>query len=111
MYAGPLGWISGDKSEFVVAIRSSLLSQNEEEVVSSYLQSVSGLDVFNFSLKLQLWNLKGTCLNLYAGVGIVKGAKSVSEWRELDLKIKQVQYPLTLIDMLAMFICLLIYFF
>ena len=105
MYAGPLGWISGEKSEFAVAIRSCLLSQNEKEVVSSYMQSVSGLDVLDFSVKLQLSNLKGTCLNLYAGVGIVKGAKSVSEWRELNLKIKQVQYPLTLIDMLAIFIC------
>jgi isochorismate synthase EntC len=34
MYAGPVGWISGKKSEFAVAIRSSLVSRNEKDNVS-----------------------------------------------------------------------------
>ncbi|KAJ7550965.1 hypothetical protein O6H91_07G126900 [Diphasiastrum complanatum] len=61
MYAGPVGWFGGNQTEFAVGIRSALLQP----------QSV------------------GTTLFLYAGVGIVKGANALSEWRELELKISQ----------------------
>ncbi|MCO5559536.1 hypothetical protein L7F22_013137 [Adiantum nelumboides] len=67
LYSGPVGWISGYKAEFAVAIRSSLV----EEL--SAVQDGS----------------PGTRLSLFAGVGIVKGAKSSSEWKELDLKTRQ----------------------
>ncbi|KAI5055725.1 hypothetical protein GOP47_0029246 [Adiantum capillus-veneris] len=69
MYSGPVGWISGDKAEFAVAIRSSLLED------LPFRASHNGAS--------------GTRLSLFAGVGIVKGAKSSSEWKELDLKIRQ----------------------
>lgn len=69
MYAGPVGWISGDNAEFAVAIRSSLLEHRQ--------------------ITLSQNKVFGTRLYLYAGVGIVKGAKSSSEWKELDLKIQQ----------------------
>ena len=101
MYAGPVGWMSGEKSEFAVAIRSCLLSQNEKDDVSSFICTLYYDCMLKFGLQILFESLKGTCLYLYAGVGIVKGAKSVSEWRELDLKIKQVQNPITITIMLA----------
>ena len=60
-YSGPFGWISGQSSEFAVAIRSALTRSSEE----------------------------GNELMMYAGVGIVEGSKPALEWKELDLKVQQ----------------------
>ncbi|KAH7315797.1 hypothetical protein KP509_21G066100 [Ceratopteris richardii] len=69
MYSGPIGWISGERAEFVVAIRSALLENPPN------LAAYNGASVV-------------TQLFLFAGVGIVKGSEPSSEWKELDLKIQ-----------------------
>lgn len=61
-YAGPFGWFSENAADIAVAIRSSLLDKQ---------------------------NIKKTPAYVYAGVGIVPGSVTQSEWNELDLKISQ----------------------
>ena len=61
LYAGPLGWVGVDSAEFIVAIRSALISPEGDE------------------------------LSLYAGVGVVAAADSVAEWRELNLKTRPLE--------------------
>ncbi len=63
-YSGPFGWVSRDAAEFVVAIRSALIRPKNA--------SLSAYDVA-----------------LFAGVGIVCGSDTASEWAELNLKISQ----------------------
>jgi isochorismate synthase len=61
-YAGPFGWFGGDSADIAVAIRSSLIGPPAQ---------------------------KKTPITLFAGVGIVPGSLTQSEWKELDLKIRQ----------------------
>lgn len=61
-YAGPFGWFGGDSADIAVAIRSSLVGPPVQ---------------------------KCTPITLFAGVGIVPGSLTQSEWNELDLKIRQ----------------------
>eukprot|EP00249_Psilotum_nudum_P024790 c29294_g1_i4 orf=1-2574(-) len=70
MYAGPVGWIGGDKAEFAVGIRSSLVEPCGYRSLERYFS-------------------QGTRFYMYAGAGIVKGSESASEWMELNLKINQ----------------------
>lgn len=60
-YAGPFGWFTNNAADVAVAIRSSLISPGSDQ----------------------------TLVSLYAGVGIVPGSVTMSEWNELDLKIGQ----------------------
>ncbi len=62
LYAGPFGWFSQNAADIAVAIRSSLVDSSKD---------------------------KQTPVSLYAGVGIVPGSVTQSEWNELDLKISQ----------------------
>lgn len=61
-YAGPFGWFSKNAADIAVAIRSSLVETGQSNE---------------------------TPVSLYAGVGIVPGSVTQSEWNELDLKISQ----------------------
>lgn len=61
-YAGPFGWFTKNAADVAVAIRSSLVSPGSD---------------------------CQTLVSLYAGVGIVPGSVTMSEWKELDLKIGQ----------------------
>ena len=61
-YAGPFGWFSQNAADVAVAIRSSLVDSQQHSQ---------------------------TPVSLYAGVGIVPGSVTQSEWNELDLKISQ----------------------
>lgn len=62
-YAGPLGYISADSAEFVVGIRSALISPSPADE--------------SFQIRL------------YSGVGIVPGSCPDEEWKELNLKVSQ----------------------
>ena len=75
-YAGPFGWIGGDAAEFVVAIRSALVHSRQDVEAT-----------FGESRETRPENL--TSISLFAGVGIVSGSDTSSEWSELDLKIRQ----------------------
>lgn len=55
LYASPIGWISKQKSEFIIGIRSCLIKEN--------------------------------IVNLFAGLGIVKGSNPLLEWQELNDKL------------------------
>ncbi|KAL3698745.1 hypothetical protein R1sor_012821 [Riccia sorocarpa] len=103
LYAGPVGWVGGGGAEFAVGIRSSLIqpgtstSIHEEPASKStvaknaatYVTSrLSNKDQRLLTMENQLEG-KGTCIFLYAGVGIVKDSVSSSEWRELELKTSQ----------------------
>jgi isochorismate synthase/2-succinyl-5-enolpyruvyl-6-hydroxy-3-cyclohexene-1-carboxylate synthase/2-succinyl-6-hydroxy-2,4-cyclohexadiene-1-carboxylate synthase/O-succinylbenzoate synthase len=68
LYSGPFGWVGKDAAEFVVAIRSALIRPR----VSPGTALLSAYDVA-----------------LFAGVGIVCGSDTASEWAELNLKISQ----------------------
>lgn len=61
-YAGPFGWFAHDSADISVAIRSCLICPPEQQ---------------------------STKISLYAGVGIVPGSVTQSEWNELNLKIGQ----------------------
>ena len=61
-YAGPFGWFAKNAADIAVAIRSTLISNRDSE---------------------------NTLVSLFAGVGIVPGSITQSEWNELDLKISQ----------------------
>ena len=67
-YAGPLGWLSGQGAEFVVAIRSGLFEHKGKNKHA---------------------------LSLFAGVGTVKDSVALSEWKELDLKIRPFKHRLS----------------
>eukprot|EP00210_Caulerpa_lentillifera_P007031 g6725.t1 len=67
LYAGPVGWISGQGSEFAVAIRSMLYKGTES----------SGMAL------------------VYGGVGIVKHSNAIQEWKEAQLKIRPFKKLLT----------------
>ena len=67
-YAGPFGWLSGQGAEFIVAIRSGLFKDTGKN--------------------------KHT-LSLFAGVGTVKESDMLSEWKELDLKVRPFKHQLS----------------
>lgn len=84
MYAGPFGWIAHDASEFVVAIRSALI-QSKFDVKDSTADEAA-----QYSNTSQMTTSPPyTKVSLYAGVGIVYGSDTSSEWAELNLKINQ----------------------
>ncbi|KAL2645330.1 hypothetical protein R1flu_012917 [Riccia fluitans] len=115
LYAGPVGWVGGGGAEFAVGIRSSLIqpgtsdsslsvsSQEQSPRITDELSQKSTMskDAATYStsrvsskdhrLRTAENQLKrmGTCIFLYAGVGIVKDSISSSEWRELELKTSQ----------------------
>jgi isochorismate synthase/2-succinyl-5-enolpyruvyl-6-hydroxy-3-cyclohexene-1-carboxylate synthase/2-succinyl-6-hydroxy-2,4-cyclohexadiene-1-carboxylate synthase/O-succinylbenzoate synthase len=62
LYAGPFGWFAKNAADIAVAIRSTLIDNRDSEK---------------------------TLVSLFAGVGIVPGSITQSEWNELDLKISQ----------------------
>lgn len=70
LYSGPFGWISGDSSEFIVAIRSALVHPPPAPAAADGAAPLHRV-------------------SLYAGVGIVQGADPQAEWQELNLKIGQ----------------------
>lgn len=74
-YAGPLGYVSADSAEFVVGIRSALISpvRGKERVPGA--NSAENSELFQ------------VCL--YSGVGIVTGSSAQEEWKELNLKAAQ----------------------
>ncbi|XP_002986213.2 protein PHYLLO, chloroplastic [Selaginella moellendorffii] len=75
MYAGPVGWFGGQGAEFAVGIRSALVRK---------LKGKAGCGMnaaYNDSERKDMF--------LYAGVGIVEGSNSSSEWHELELKTSQ----------------------
>ena len=72
-YAGPLGYIGADSAEFVVGIRSALISPIPVQQAEATAPGASD------SLEV--------CL--YSGVGIVPGSCPQEEWNELDLKAAQ----------------------
>ena len=80
-YAGPFGWISSNSAEFVVAIRSALLQVKTAE-------EATGLENEDLDTKASS-DKKSTSVSLFAGVGIVSGSDTASEWAELNLKIRQ----------------------
>ncbi len=61
-YAGPFGYIGRDVSDIIVAIRSGLLSRNEDELNSSKL-------------------------SIFAGAGVVPGSTVQGEWSEIGYKL------------------------
>jgi isochorismate synthase len=74
-YAGPFGWLSDGAAEFAVAIRSALVQPGGGGGGGG--GGGSG-------------GKEGTtAVSLYAGVGIVSGSDTASEWAELDLKVAQ----------------------
>ncbi|GAX76586.1 hypothetical protein CEUSTIGMA_g4032.t1 [Chlamydomonas eustigma] len=85
-YSGPFGWISGEGAEFVVAIRSALVQQEQEStpgilgtpLFSSNQGSSSGKRADQHNM-----------VRLFAGVGVVVGSDPSAEWQELDLKMRQ----------------------
>ncbi|GMH33012.1 hypothetical protein BSKO_00846 [Bryopsis sp. KO-2023] len=70
-YAGPFGWVSGKGAEFVVAIRSALIRPSEQLSQSEHGPQKHGV-------------------SLYGGVGVVHGSDPEAEWKELDLKVHQI---------------------
>ena len=66
-YAGPFGVLSSSSAEFVVGIRSALVTPPEATPAAAPTRRVY----------------------LYAGVGVVHGSDADAEWRELNLKIGQ----------------------
>lgn len=102
-YAGPFGWISGAGAEFVVAIRSGLVTPDmaggpalaAEGPAAPAATAVLGAaapvpaaaapaaapgPALAPSPPVQL-------AHLYAGVGVVRGSDPTAEWQELDLKV------------------------
>jgi isochorismate synthase / 2-succinyl-5-enolpyruvyl-6-hydroxy-3-cyclohexene-1-carboxylate synthase / 2-succinyl-6-hydroxy-2,4-cyclohexadiene-1-carboxylate synthase / o-succinylbenzoate synthase len=118
-YAGPFGWIAQDAAEFVVAIRSALLTpcgrpDGSLDASASAPTSVRNSGVLSVRSAEAKNNLQQgvtsatyppsaaplspahvgratvtTGVSLYAGVGIVSGSDTASEWAELDLKASQ----------------------
>ncbi|BFI28545.1 menaquinone-specific isochorismate synthase [Marchantia polymorpha subsp. ruderalis] len=109
LYAGPVGWVGGGGAEFAVGIRSSLIQPGtsdkspEQPHIPLTNDAASKLSISKDSVNNRIpasssqrspaskkpLEGKGTCIFLYAGVGIVKDSKSSSEWRELELKTSQ----------------------
>ena len=76
LLARQVGWVNGNSSEFVVAIRSALV---EPTAAAATLPAAAA--------EASRGEGFGR-LRLYAGVGLVPGASPHAEWRELNLKIK-----------------------
>ncbi|GBG88582.1 hypothetical protein CBR_g48051 [Chara braunii] len=119
MFAGPVGYFGGYRTEFAVGIRSALIVNGlvttlDESNQSTYeLQDISQAQetaehddhsvnsakiASNASQEPQASVAdgstskdKGNQAILYAGVGVVQGSDAASEWKELDLKISQFQ--------------------
>ncbi|KAG6548096.1 hypothetical protein Mapa_010376 [Marchantia paleacea] len=109
LYAGPVGWVGGGGAEFAVGIRSSLIQPgtSDKSPAQPHIRLTNDAASKPSILKDSVNNRipasssqrspiiekpvegKGTCIFLYAGVGIVKDSKSSSEWRELELKTSQ----------------------
>ncbi|KAG7671813.1 putative Protein PHYLLO, chloroplastic [Nannochloris sp. 'desiccata'] len=96
-YSGPFGWISRDAAEFVVAIRSALVrprasssscfsssSSSATKNPSSVTNSIDDIGSYPGTAPLSAYDVA-----LFAGVGIVCGSDTASEWAELNLKISQ----------------------
>ena len=75
-YAGPFGWVSGSGAEFVVAIRSAMVQQQQPRQPQVFMGTAG-----------QGLGARTQTVHLYAGVGIVRGSDPQSEWQELDLKV------------------------
>jgi len=105
-YAGPFGWISQDAAEFVVAIRSALVqppgtasastatvaagdSSAAVEQEQQHQRLASHAEAGPGPLSLAASAADATLVSLFAGVGIVRGSDTASEWAELDLKVRQ----------------------
>eukprot|EP00897_Mesotaenium_endlicherianum_P006961 jgi/Mesen1/6293/ME000325S05431 len=101
MYAGPVGWFGGGGCEFAVGIRSALIvpappTPAPHEPGLSPPGGGGGASRSNGSATA---GLRGDAepvsshdpdkVLLYAGVGIVRGARAAAEWQELNLKISQ----------------------
>lgn len=100
MYSGPFGWVSRDAAEFVVAIRSALVRSSLSETQKEHLANGNGaMSLASFSpsnsngaSRQLLSNNKQFDrhdVSLFAGVGIVRGSDTASEWAELNLKVSQ----------------------
>lgn len=84
LYAGPVGWMNGTSSEFVVAIRSALVQPVARPEPAQAAQAVTKEAAVTGPVREDKWGR----LLLYAGVGLVPGASPHAEWHELNLKIK-----------------------
>ena len=89
LYAGPVGWMNGTSSEFVVAIRSALVqpvarTEATEAVTEAVTEETAEATTATGAVGKDRWGR----LLLYAGVGLVPGASPHAEWHELNLKIK-----------------------
>lgn len=117
-YAGPFGWIGQEAAEFVVAIRSALVQPSgtaqslpsaaaAEEQLAARLAShaeagpgpqssaetasngATARGALAGAVAAAGDGRGGTRVSLFAGVGIVRGSDTASEWAELDLKVRQ----------------------
>jgi isochorismate synthase / 2-succinyl-5-enolpyruvyl-6-hydroxy-3-cyclohexene-1-carboxylate synthase / 2-succinyl-6-hydroxy-2,4-cyclohexadiene-1-carboxylate synthase / o-succinylbenzoate synthase len=86
-YSGPFGFVSARGAEFVVGIRSALITPPRLAAPFSYNGTNGGANCANGA------SAAPQCLQrtayLYAGVGVVEGSDAESEWCELDLKVAQ----------------------
>ena len=82
-YSGPFGYISASGAEFVVGIRSALVTPPTTTSASTATQRSQHAAAPSVSAHVR------RTAYLYAGVGVVKGSEEAAEWRELDLKIAQ----------------------
>ena len=101
LYSGPFGWVSRDAAEFVVAIRSALIRSNFGSGASRPVDMNSTVDSnTEFSTIVSDGNKSAPEMaiarqfeqhdvSLFAGVGIVCGSDTASEWAELNLKVSQ----------------------
>ncbi|CAI5534996.1 unnamed protein product [Closterium sp. Naga37s-1] len=89
LYAGPVGWFGADASEFAVGIRSALVQSGAS--MAPWEEQPEGMDGERKEEQGERRNKGGGGgrVLLYAGVGVVKGAKAASEWSELNLKTRQ----------------------
>jgi isochorismate synthase / 2-succinyl-5-enolpyruvyl-6-hydroxy-3-cyclohexene-1-carboxylate synthase / 2-succinyl-6-hydroxy-2,4-cyclohexadiene-1-carboxylate synthase / o-succinylbenzoate synthase len=87
LYSGPFGWISRDAAEFVVAIRSALIRPRAQSGGDN--TNDNNFSNGSSSASISSVPLSAYDVALFAGVGIVCGSDTASEWAELNLKISQ----------------------
>ena len=93
-YAGPFGYLTGGGAEFVVGIRSALISapnySENEHLYCAAESSSDECDAVGWENAHEHVHSSPTTAQrdvmVYTGVGIVQGSDAELEWRELELK-------------------------